>query len=385
MSRGSMSDHGPVTSLLVTTAPTVANRVDGPWVLRDVGKRIEFVLDGQRLGDLVADTEIGPLEYEVTPFEDLTVDGPAVLWGKELFDADAQDPSRVPLLLCSCGDLMCGALTMRVSRDDDKVSWSDWAWEELFAFVRTATQTPVGNPLMTPYWSMGAVRHGDHVAKIRVAPTADSMAGAIHRELDLTSGPEVFGPALADELRARPFDFDLQVQLCTDLETMPVNDLTVDYDIRIDPANVGDHHLWSFGRKANCDSTATGESGHPHERCVVAACNNVDFLRPEWPGYFATAITVNMARTAEDSRFWYKPGTLVEFAARGVNVDVAWKGGRTKTVTGSSYAAPRVAGLLACMLSARSELKPLQAKALLHAIADPWTREVTGPNVTYSD
>ena len=35
--------------------------------------------------------------------------------------------------------------------------------------------------------------------------------------------------------------------------TAGMTDLTVDYDIRIDPANVGDHHLWSFGRKTNCD------------------------------------------------------------------------------------------------------------------------------------
>ena len=50
----------------------------------------------------------------------------------------------------------------------------DWAWEELFAFVKTATQTPVRNPLLNPYWTMAAVRHGDYVAKVRVAPAVDS-------------------------------------------------------------------------------------------------------------------------------------------------------------------------------------------------------------------
>jgi hypothetical protein len=39
----------------------------------------------------------------------------------------------------------------------------DWAWEELFAFVKIA-QTPVRNPLPTTYWTMAAVRHGDYVA-----------------------------------------------------------------------------------------------------------------------------------------------------------------------------------------------------------------------------
>jgi len=120
----------------------------------------------------------------------------------------------------------------------------DWAWDELLAFVRTATQTPVRNPLLTTYWTMGAVRHGDHVAKIRVAPAAESATHVIHRDLDLTSGPEVFHPTLADELRARAFEFDLQVQLCTDLNAMPVNVLTVEWPEKLSPfVTVGRVHL----------------------------------------------------------------------------------------------------------------------------------------------
>ena len=46
---------------------------------------------------------------------------------------------------------------------------------------------------------------------------------------------DVFGPALVDELRAHPFDFDLQVQLCTDLTAMPVNDATVEWPEKLSP------------------------------------------------------------------------------------------------------------------------------------------------------
>jgi hypothetical protein len=121
---------------------------------------------------------------------------------------------------------------------------SEWAWNELLAFVRAATQTPVRNPLLTTYWTMGAVRHGDHVAKIRVAPAAESATQVIHGDLDLTSGPDVFGPTLADELQARAFDFDLQVQLCRDLTAMPVNDLTVEWPEKLSPSvTVGRVHL----------------------------------------------------------------------------------------------------------------------------------------------
>jgi subtilisin len=78
-----------------------------------------------------------------------------------------------------------------------------------------------------------------------------------------------------------------------------------------------------------------------------------------------------MAET-DDNQFYYRTGTLVEFVAQGVNVKVAWSDGKEKIVTGSSFAAPRLAGLLARLLSVYPDLSPLQAKAILHKIAKPW-------------
>jgi hypothetical protein len=119
----------------------------------------------------------------------------------------------------------------------------DWAWEEMFAFVKAA-QLPVRNPVVSAYWTMGAVRHGDYIAKLRVAPVADSAAHVIRRELDLRSGPDVFGPALADDLRARAFDFNLQVQLCTDLDAMPVDDAMVEWPEKLSAfVTVGRVHI----------------------------------------------------------------------------------------------------------------------------------------------
>jgi hypothetical protein len=120
---------------------------------------------------------------------------------------------------------------------------SDWAWDELFAFVKL-TQTPVRNPLLTTFSSMAAVRHGDYVAKIRLAPATENTTRAIHRELDLRVRPEVFYPTLVDELQASAFDFDLQVQLCTNLEAMPVNDVTVEWPEKLSPfVTVGRVHV----------------------------------------------------------------------------------------------------------------------------------------------
>ena len=120
---------------------------------------------------------------------------------------------------------------------------SEWAWDELFAFVRNAKST-VRNPLVNTYWTMGAMRHGDYVAKVRVAPAAESLAHVSQSDLDLNGAPDVFGPALVAELRARPFDYDLQVQLCADLEAMPVNDVTTEWPEKLSPfVTVGRVHI----------------------------------------------------------------------------------------------------------------------------------------------
>ena len=113
---------------------------------------------------------------------------------------------------------------------------------------------------------------------------------------------------------------------------------------------------------------------------VVAACNNHDSGRPEWPGFFASVITVNMARIEADGEVYYRPGSLVEFAARGVDVEVPWCGGGMKTVSGSSFAAPQVAGMLACLLGEVPGISPAQGKALFQRLAHEWTDAITPPN-----
>jgi hypothetical protein len=136
------------------------------------------------------------------------------------------------------GDLLADILTRKGTLER-----ADWAWSELFAFVRLA-QTPVRNPLLSTYSTMASVRHGDYVAKVRVAPVAESAAQAIHHELDLKSGPDVFHWTIVDELQAHAFDFDLQVQLSTDLEAMPVNDATVEWPEKLSPfVTVGRVHI----------------------------------------------------------------------------------------------------------------------------------------------
>jgi subtilisin family serine protease len=119
---------------------------------------------------------------------------------------------------------------------------------------------------------------------------------------------------------------------------------------------------------------------------IVAACNNQDFMKREWPGHFPTVITVNFAGAANvlpraggstnrsdplSDALFYRPGNLVEFIAPGQDIVVAWLAGAIKKVTGSSFAAPYVAGLLARLISGCPSLSPLHTKTLLQKLASP--------------
>jgi catalase len=119
----------------------------------------------------------------------------------------------------------------------------DWAWDELLAFLK-ALVNPARHPLLTPYWSMGAMRHGDYIAKIRVAPSPQNAQQVLRADMDLSAEPDVFHTALASELHKQSYDFDLQVQLCADLDRMPVNELTVEWPEALSPfVTVGRIHI----------------------------------------------------------------------------------------------------------------------------------------------
>jgi hypothetical protein len=73
------------------------------------------------------------------------------------------------------------------------------------------------------------------VAKVRVAPVQSFADRVVRRSLDPISTQQVFRPALVAELRERPYEFDVQVQLCTDLAQMPVEKTTAVWPESLSP------------------------------------------------------------------------------------------------------------------------------------------------------
>ena len=67
--------------------------------------------------------------------------------------------------------------------------------------------------------------------------------------------------------------------------------------------------------------------------------------------------------------WFYNPSPPVEFGARGVDVDVAWRGGGRIVATGNSFAAPHIAGIAALVRAKHPGITPFELKAILAATA----------------
>lgn len=83
------------------------------------------------------------------------------------------------------------------------------------------------HPLTDIYYSQAALRFGDHVAKLSAVPVSSGQAALGDGPLDLSGRPDAFRDATAAYFRADGAEFEIRVQLCTGLDTMPVEDASV--------------------------------------------------------------------------------------------------------------------------------------------------------------
>lgn len=101
---------------------------------------------------------------------------------------------------------------------------------------------------------------------------------------------------------------------------------------------------------------------------LVCAVNNVP--GPSYPALYSSVISVASHDGTDPEKFFYNPNPPVEFAAPGIDLEVAWKGGKTVRATGNSFAAPHLTGLVTRILAKHPRLKPFQVKTVLAAVAD---------------
>ncbi len=86
------------------------------------------------------------------------------------------------------------------------------------------------HPLAEPYYSQAALRYGEHVAKIAAFPVSTTQAALEAERLDTSADPDVFRHAVQGYLGEHDAVFEIRVQLCTNLDDMPVEDASMRWD-----------------------------------------------------------------------------------------------------------------------------------------------------------
>ena len=106
---------------------------------------------------------------------------------------------------------------------------------------------------------------------------------------------------------------------------------------------------------------------------VTAACNNNDFAVRELPSAFPAVVAVDYLRGQVDDplTLYRRRGQLVEYVARGANLQLPWLNHKVTTTSGSSFATPHVTGIVCRLLERYPGLRPFEVKTLLHHLADP--------------
>ena len=96
-------------------------------------------------------------------------------------------------------------------------------------------KTPFRNPLLSTYWTEGAVRHGEYVAKVRITPEPSAAAQVRIRDLDPMTNPEAVRDSLVAEIGEHDYTFELQAQLCVDPLRMPIENTSIDWSEKLSP------------------------------------------------------------------------------------------------------------------------------------------------------
>lgn len=100
---------------------------------------------------------------------------------------------------------------------------------------------------------------------------------------------------------------------------------------------------------------------------LVTAANNMPVV--SYPSLYASVISVASHEGTDPFGFYYNPAPPVEFLAPGIDLAVAWAANTTMTVTGNSFAAPHITGLVARLLGKHPHLTPFEIKTILRATA----------------
>jgi hypothetical protein len=93
--------------------------------------------------------------------------------------------------------------------------------------ITTLGGHPEDHILGETFYSQAPIRYGDYVAKVSVAPLSTELLALANTSLNVNGKPNGLRDAVRELFAVHTGVWELRVQLCTDLKTMPVEDASV--------------------------------------------------------------------------------------------------------------------------------------------------------------
>lgn len=94
---------------------------------------------------------------------------------------------------------------------------------------------PETNLLGETYFSQAPILYGQYMAKISIVPISEGLIQLKNAPVDLTDKPDGLREAMVDFFETQTAQWELRVQLCTDLEVMPIEDSSVAWSEDLSP------------------------------------------------------------------------------------------------------------------------------------------------------
>ncbi|MEG3175110.1 catalase family protein [Sphingomonas sp. RB3P16] len=139
--------------------------------------------------------------------------------------------------------------------------------------LQTLGGAPNIHPLGETYYSATPFRFGDYIAKFSLAPVSPNLTAVTKQKVDTKDRPDALREEIAAVMTTGDAEWELRVQLCRDLETMPIEKADAVWDEAASPyvtvatLRVPSQSSWTWDRAKAIDdgmrfSVWTGLAAH---------------------------------------------------------------------------------------------------------------------------
>lgn len=118
---------------------------------------------------------------------------------------------------------------------------------------------PATHPLSETYYSATPFLYGPYMAKFSIAPVSEDLTMHGHDHIDIDDNPAAIREAMQDHFAIMGGEWELRVQLCTDLDAMPVENAAEAWPedqspyVAVARLSVEPQTAWSEARSAAID------------------------------------------------------------------------------------------------------------------------------------